>query len=285
MNGRAHAPAAGTILNALANERGAAFAIDLETTATVSLDDSRTIDGEIDGAPEADTALIERCVELAIEQYGEGDERATGARVRTESEVPLAAGLKSSSAAANATVLATCDALGVEVDSLEACRLGVRAAREVGVTVTGAFDDASASMLGGVTVTDNADDELLAHETVEWDVLVWTPPEQAFSADADVETCRKVAPIADVVCELALQGRYGQAMSINGFAFCGALGFPTEPMLEALPEVRGVSLSGTGPSYVAIGERQTLADLRDEWDTRDGTTWLTTTRTAGARTG
>ena len=74
-------------------------------------------------------------------------------------------------------------------------------------------------------------------------------------------------------------------MSINGFAFCGALGFPTEPMLEALPEVRGVSLSGTGPSYVAVGERQTLADLRDEWDTRDGTTWLTTTRTAGARTG
>ena len=106
MTGRAHAPAAGTILNALANERGAAFAIDLETTATVSLDDSRTIDGEIDGAPEADTALIERCVELAIEQYGEKDERATGARVRTESEVPLAAGLKSSSAAANATVLA-----------------------------------------------------------------------------------------------------------------------------------------------------------------------------------
>jgi hypothetical protein len=41
-------------------------------------------------------------------------------------------------------------------DVFDAARLGVRAAREVGVTVTGAFDDASASMLGGVTVTDNA---------------------------------------------------------------------------------------------------------------------------------
>lgn len=285
MNGRAHAPAAGTILNALANERGAAFAIDLETTASVELDDSSTVRGEIDGAPDADAALIERCVELACEEYGDGDGNTTGGMVRTESEVPLAAGLKSSSAAANATVLATCDALGIEPDPLEACRLGVRAAREVGVTVTGAFDDASASMLGGVTVTDNSGDELLANEAVEWDVLVWTPPEQAFSADADVESCRKVAPIADVVCELALQGRYGRAMSINGFAFCGALGFPTEPMLEALPEVRGVSLSGTGPSYVAIGDRHVLADLRDEWEIRDGTTWLTTTRTEGARTG
>ncbi|MEM4782409.1 MAG: shikimate kinase, partial [Halalkalicoccus sp.] len=220
MTGRARAPAAGTILNALANERGAAFAIDLETTATVSLDSSDEVRGEIDGAPEADTALIERCVELAIEEYGEEKTQA-GGTVRTESEVPLAAGLKSSSAAANATVLATADALGVEVDRLDACRLGVRAAREVGVTVTGAFDDASASMLGGVTITDNAEDELLAHETVEWDVLVWTPPEQAFSADADVEACRKIGSVADVVAELALQGRYGPAMTVNGFAFCG----------------------------------------------------------------
>lgn len=285
MNGRAHAPAAGTILNALANERGAAFAIDLETTATVDLDDSREVRGEIDGAPEADTALIERCVELAIAEYGEGlDDQVSGGFVRTESEVPLAAGLKSSSAAANATVLATCEALGVEVEPVEACRLGVRAAREVGVTVTGAFDDASASMLGGVTVTDNSTDELLANEAVEWDVLVWAPPERAFSADADVASCRKVAPVADVVAELALQGRYGQAMSVNGFAFCGALGFPTGPMLEALPDVEGVSLSGTGPSYVAVGDRHVLADLREQWEIRDGTTWLTTTRTEGART-
>ncbi len=282
MNGRAHAPAAGTILNALANERGAAFAIDLETTASVELDDGEGVTGEIEGAPEADTDLIERCMELALEKYGDDP---SGGTVRTESEVPLAAGLKSSSAAANATVLATCDALGVEVDRLEACRLGVRAAREVGVTVTGAFDDASASMLGGVTITDNTDDELLASETVDWDVLVWSPPERAFSADADVATCRRIAPIADVIHDLALAGRYGPAMSINGFAFCGALGFPTEPMLEALPDVEGVSLSGTGPSYVAVGDRYVLTDLREEWETRDGTTWLTTTRTEGARTG
>ena len=289
MDGRASAPAAGTVLNALANGTGSAFAIDLETTATVDLEaGADAVTGEIDGAPEADTALIERCVELVIEECADRD-RAWGGHVRTESEVPLAAGLKSSSAAANATVLAALDALGTEVgpagdiDRLAACRLGVRAAREAGVTVTGAFDDASASMLGGVTVTNNSDDELLAHEPVDWDVLVWTPPEQAFSADADVASCRRIAPVADVVGELAMQGRYGAAMSINGFAFCGALDFPTAPLLEALPAVDGVSLSGTGPSYVAVGDRHALADLRSEWDTRDGTTWLTTTRTDGTR--
>jgi shikimate kinase len=196
----------------------------------------------------------------------------------------MAAGLKSSSAAANATVLATLSALDAAdvVDRVEATRLGVQAARDAGVTVTGAFDDASASMLGGVTVTDNAADELLAHETVDWDVLVWTPAAQAFSADADVEACQSVAPMARLVEELALDGRYGEAMTLNGLAFSAALGFPTDPAVEAMPHAAGVSLSGTGPSVVAVGERDALETVAAQWRTREGTTWFTTTRQTGA---
>jgi len=283
MDGRARAPAAGTILNALATGRGAAFAIDgAETSATVSLEPGEEVIGEVAEESDADTTLIERCVALSVDRYADGH---YGGTVRTESSIPMAAGLKSSSAAANATVLATCDALGVEVDRTDACLLGVRAAREAGVTVTGAFDDASASMLGGVTVTDNSRDELLSHETVDWDVLVWTPEERAFSADADVSACERIAPMAELVEELALAGRYGEAMTVNGLAFSAALGFPTEPAIEALPEVDGVSLSGTGPSVVAVGDRKALEGVREQWEERTGTTWLTTTRTAGARQG
>ncbi|WP_135535131.1 shikimate kinase [Halostella pelagica] len=281
MDGRARAPAAGTVLNALACGTGSAFAIDEYTAAEVTLDGRRGVDGEIAGAPDADTSLIERCVELVAAEFGDGQ----GGTVRTESEVPMASGLKSSSAAANATVLATLDALGVDtVDRKSACLLGVEAARDVGVTVTGAFDDASASMLGGVTVTDNERDELLARDEVTWDVLVWTPPEQSFSADADVERCRRIAPVAELVADLALDGEYGRAMTVNGFAFAAALGAPTDPLLEALPDVTGVSISGTGPSFTAVGDRETLEELRKTWETRPGTTWLTTTQTDGART-
>ena len=289
MKGRASAPAAGTVLNALANGIGSAFAIDLYTTATVTLDGAEGVVGEVAGDPDADTRLIERCVELVVDAFGSGE----GGRVRTESEVPLAAGLKSSSAAANAAVLATLDALSVPVTDdetvedgiarVEAARIGVRAAREVGVTVTGAFDDASASMLGGVTVTDNADDVLLAREPFEWAVAVWTPPERAFSADADTERCRRLAPVADFIAETALAGRYSAAMTVNGFAFCAALGYSTEPLLEALPEAAGVSLSGTGPSVTAIGEQDAVATIEERWADREGTTWQTTTQNDGAR--
>ncbi len=280
MEGTARAPAAGTVLNALATGTGSAFAIAEYTTATVTLADHQKVTGEITGSPDADARLIERCVELVTAEYGAGE----GGTVRTESEVPMASGLKSSSAAANATVLATLSALGKEdaVSRADAARIGVTAARDVGVTITGAFDDASASMLGGVTVTENTTDELLHREERDWAVLVWTPPEQSFSADADVEACKQIAPMADFVAELAQKGDFERAMTVNGLAFCAALGFDSQPMIEVMATVDGVSLSGTGPSFTAVGEKSALESVRNRWDDRPGMTMLTTTQTAGA---
>jgi shikimate kinase len=289
MEGSARAPAAGTVLNALATGRGAAFAIDEYTTATVELSTEREdVTGEVAGAPDADTRLIERCVEYVIDAHGGavGVPAVSGGTVHTESDVPMASGLKSSSAAANATVMATLDALAAtdRMTREDMARLGVMAARDVGVTITGAFDDASASMLGGVTVTDNESDDLLSRETVDWDVLVWTPPEQSFSADADVDRCQQIAPMARLVAELALDGHYRRAMTVNGLAFCAALGFDTEPIVEGISHVEGVSLSGTGPSFTAVGGREALERVQEHWDERPGETLLTTTQTEGTQT-
>lgn len=280
--GRAAAPAAGTILNALATGIGSAFAIDREVRATVKLDDSGAVEGSIAEDADADATLIERCVERTVNAVS--TERTVGGRVETESDVALAAGLKSSSAAANATVLATLDALDAveSIEPLVAARIGVAAARDVGVTVTGAFDDASASMLGGLTVTDNGQDELLASDEFEWSVAVWTPPERQFSADADVRRCEQVAPVADLVADLAFDARYEMAMTVNGLAYCAALDRSTEPMVEALPDAAGVSLSGTGPSYVAVGDRPAMKTVRNRWAERPGSAWLTETRARGA---
>ena len=293
MEGRAAALGAGTVLNALATGTGAAFGIDVETQATVTLDpDAAAVDGRIAEDSTADTELIERCVALATDRWGDGE----GGSVRTESDVPLAAGLKSSSAAANATVLATCAALGLtigdegdtdaDVTWLEACRLGVRAAREAGVTVTGAFDDATASMLGGVTVTNNGADTLVSRDPLTWDVLVWTPTARAYSADADVERCTSVAPMAELVADLATEKRYAEAMSVNGLAFSAALGFDPDPAVEAMPNATGVSLSGTGPSVVAVADPADpdtdLDAVAAAWSERPGTLRRTTTRNDGA---
>lgn len=109
LTGHAYALGAGTIINAIATWKGAAFGVDLKTFADVELTkDSSTIRGTIENVPQGDTTLIERSVELVLQHF----DIEMGGTVHTRSEVPLASGLKSSSAAANATILATLDAIG-----------------------------------------------------------------------------------------------------------------------------------------------------------------------------
>ena len=264
MKGYAWANGAASILNAVATWKGSAFGIDLKTRAEVELDNSDCVRGDVPGV---DTGLIERCVELALERLG----YVYGGTVRTYSEIPIASGLKSSSTAANAVVLATLDALDEEMDLFLAARIGVDAAKSVGVTITGALDDALASMLGGVVVTDNREMLLLRHEEFHRSVMLLVPEQKFFSKDTNVTDSRVIAPLADVAFELAMRGDYGRAMTLNGFAYCVALGLPTKPLTLALQAgAEGVSLSGTGPAYAAIIDEDKMDELEAAWGVLGG---------------
>lgn len=264
MRGYATVNGAATILNAVAIWKGSAFGIGLKTSAEVELNSSGCVSGDVPGV---DTRLIERCVQLVLEHFG----CSYGATVRTWSEIPIASGLKSSSTAANAAVLAALDALDEEMDLIDAAVLGVQAARETGVTITGALDDALASMLGGVVVTDNRAMRLLKREVLIFPVLLLVPKKKIFSKDTNVERSRLIAPLAELAFDLAISGDYSRAMTLNGFVYCAALGLSAEPMLKALEAgARGVSLSGTGPSYAALIDEDKIADLEAAWSDLGG---------------
>ncbi len=259
-SGCAYACGAGTIINAIATWKGAAFGIDLVTEAWVTLTDDKKIQGYIEEG--GDTSLIERCIELVLLRFGSD----YGARVSTKSEIPIASGLKSSSAAANATVLATIDALGEKLGTLEAVKLGVQAALDAGVTITGAFDDACASMLGGFVVTDNKNNELIKRVERDSEVLILAPEKKIFSRTTNVLHSRLIAPWVELAYKEAVAGNYEKAMTLNGFLYCAALGFSTEPMIVALEVgIEGVSLSGTGPAYTALGSPRLLDRLEPVW--------------------
>ena len=277
--GQAYACGAGTIINAIATWKGAAFGIDLRTEAEVTLTDDRKIIGTIDGG--GDTSLIERCVELTLSRFG-GD---YGANISTKSQVPSASGLKSSSAAANATVLATLDALGETMEPIDAVKIGVRAALDAGVTITGAFDDACASMLGGFVVTDNKEKNLISRIERDSEVLVLAPDLKALSSDTNVSHSRLVAPWVEMAYREALDGNYEKAMTLNGFLYCSALGFSTKPMMAALElGIEGVSLSGTGPSYTALGSPELLDKLEPVWKDIGGKVIRTKVNNTGGKT-
>ena len=259
--GYAYAYGAGTIINAISTWKGAAFCIDLKTEAEVVLTDDKKITGYIEES--GDTKLIERCVFLTLLRFGS----KSGAKVSTKSQIPIASGLKSSSAAANATVLATLDALGETLEPMEAIKIGVQAALDAKVTITGAFDDACASMLGGFVITDNKNKELIKREERASEVLILAPEKQVFSSGTNVMRSRLIGKWVEMAFMEAIVGNYEKAMTLNGFLYCAALGFSTEPMMAALElGIEGVSLSGTGPAYTALGSPELLDKLEPVWE-------------------
>ena len=276
---RASTYGAGTVINAIATLKGSAFAIGLKTQAEVEVVD-RGITCEIADNPSADTSLIAECGRLVVERYAP----KSGVHIVTRSEIPIASGLKSSSAAANAAVLALVEALDVELEPLDIVKLGVLAARRAGVTVTGAFDDACASFFGGLVFTDNEQDVLLKRVEISSAVLVYVPRSKAFSAKADVWRARLLAPWVDTAYRLALDGEYAKAMVLNGVLYCAAFGFSPEPILSALGAgAQAATLSGTGPAYIALVDRSSLRTVKQAWEPLEGFIIETETSNRGAQ--
>jgi shikimate kinase len=276
----ASAKGAGTIINAIATLKGSAFAINLKTYSEVEIVDNG-IKCEIADNPTADTALIVECARLVLKRFAPN----VGARITTRSEIPIAGGLKSSSAAANATMLGLIEALEIEMEPIDIVKLGVLAARRTGVTITGAFDDACASFFGGLVITDNEHDLLL--KRVEWnaDVLILVPHEKAYSAKADVARAKLLAPWVDIAFDLASNGAFEKAMVLNGVLYCNAFRFSTEPILSALAAgAKAATLSGTGPSYIALVDRVSAQRVKKEWEQLEGLIIETKTSNKGATT-
>ena len=256
MAGKASALAHGaaTIVNAIALGKGAAFGVDLWTKAEVSLtSEPHVYIAEITSDPKESTLLVEKTVQRVLEHFK--SDQSFGAKIKTSSNIPIAKGLKSSSAAANATALATTAALGKTLEDLELVKLGVDAAFNAKVTVTGAFDDACASFFGGVVITDNMEREIVKQLPLQQDltVLFHVPEEKAYTANSNVDRLQTMKPLVQVAYEQALAGHVWEALSLNGLIYSSAQGYNPQIAIDAL--VAGAvaaGLCGKGPAVTAV---------------------------------
>jgi shikimate kinase len=270
--GEALAHGAATIVNAIATGRGAAFGVDLWTTARVHL--TRTpgqIKGTILSDPEEDPTLLREAIATVLRHFHVDD--TFGAWAETESNIPIAKGLKSSSVASNALVLATVGALGRQVDDFTAVNLGVEASLTAKATITGAFDDACASFFGNIVVTDNTARRVLHVATIQEDlvVLLYVPPAKAYTFTSDVARMQLIAPQVDVAFAEALRGHYWTALTLNGLLYAAALHLDPQPALDALAAGALASgLSGKGPAVVAVTQEKNINRIIAAWTAYDG---------------
>jgi shikimate kinase len=270
--GEAISYGAATVINAIATGSGGALGVNLWTRARVLLTNNpNMVFGRILSEPNEDISLIREAVRVVLRHFGL--EKKYGAYVETESNIPIARGLKSSSAAANAIVLATVAALGEDLPDIDVINLGVDAAIAAKTTITGAFDDASASYLGGLIVANNFQRKILKRFNIdeELEVLFYVPSKKVYTYSSDVARMKLMAPYIQIAFNEALDGNYWAALTINGLIYSCALGYDPKPAIEALQAGAIASgLSGKGPSTSAIVARDKVNDVIRAWSSLDG---------------
>jgi len=254
-------PASGTIINGIATGKGSAFGIDLKVKTTVEFidDGKKEVRGIVKDNPNIDTTLIELCLKNVLEYF---DLDYSG-KVITETEIPIRSGLSSSSATSNAVVMAAFDALGEKIDDKLILEIAIKSSFEAGVTVTGAYDDATASYYGGITITDNLERKIIKKDRFKEDikVLVLIPK---LNKNIDVKRMKLIKDYVEVAFRECLQGNYYRALFLNGLLYASALGFPTNIPIEAIEKgALTAGLSGTGPSYTILCYWEDVDKIKD----------------------
>jgi shikimate kinase len=270
--GQALAHGAITILNAFPTGKGGALGIDLWTRAKVSLHDGQgDISGFVSSDPSESSKLAVTVVKKTLGHYGY-DGKLQG-EVITSSNIPVAVGLKSSSAAANAVALATIAAIDQQPDDDMLVGIGVEASIEAGVSLTGAYDDSYASYHGGAVLTDNDHKRVERILKVPGDVkvLILVPPRKTLTGKLDRTKFLPIRRISDVAYGEASSGHVWDALTLNGLAVSSILGEDPRPALAGIEAgALGAGLSGKGPAVAAVMERRNTKLVRQVLERFDG---------------
>jgi shikimate kinase len=261
--GKGTAFGAATIVNAMPSGFGAALSVGLRTFAEVELTGERDVKVEIAGDSSENTRLAAESFRIVLDRFGvEG-----GGKVKTRSEIPIACGMKSSSAASNAVVMATLQAVDGKLDDLSIINLGVEASLRAKATVTGAFDDACASLLGRLHLTDNSRRRIIKSYDVEpLSALFLVPQGKSYSGDVKISSVKSSSKLSGIAFSEALQGRYWQAMLLNGFAMSRIFGYDPLPIIQAMQGgAISAGLSGKGPAVCAVCKKEDEPSVVESW--------------------
>jgi shikimate kinase len=276
MTGVGQSHGAITVINAMPCGIGATIGASLETTARFSTGgNDRIVTIKNDPSENADMAKI--CVKRAYEVAQE--EEPSGWYLETDSEIPVSRGLKSSSTACNAILRAVLAELDCEMDPINLIRLGVECAREAKVTITGSFDDACGSGLGGLVMTDNTRDMIISHSEIDdHDIIIHVPKYKIPKKHVPLEALHAVSPEIRMAIGLAMKKPF-EAMTINGRVISRASDVDNSFAEKAISMgALGAGMSGSGPAITVVVPKGDGASFAKDMGCDPEETILTTTR-------
>src|SRR5919109_3299600 len=254
-----------SIVNAVATGKGSALGISLKVIAEVELGKGR---GVRIPTGKHGYRLVNNIIHNTMPKEIIESNLIT---IRIYSEIPIGYGLKSSSAVSNAVALA-CNRLAKQddIDDYEILEAAVRSSLDAKVSLTGAYDDATACYFGGFTVTDNYSRRLIRSEKAPENLTaVILLPSNTSRGDV-----RKLSNLSDIFIDafrFAESGQYWKAMKLNGVLASAALSSSYGPVMAALEHgALSASISGNGPSIAAVAYQDAVEPIISAFSKFDG---------------
>ncbi len=255
-----------SLVNAIANQKGATLGIALKVEATVETSPGKGISIQSENKS-LSSRLINKTVEKIVSKK---DLEQNKILITLDSEIPTGYGLKSSSAISSAIALACAKIFSPKLTDQQILLAGVDASIESKVSITGAYDDACSCYYGGFNVTDNAKKKRIRFEKGPTNLIavIFIPRNRK---RGNLKKLKILSSTFENAWELSRKANYWDAMIINGLATASILNSDPKIITDLIEKgALGASVSGNGPSIAAVTKKENEAAIRKVFSTLEG---------------
>lgn len=244
------------MISAFSTGFGAAASINLETSITLG-----------SGSIKERNPVVIKTLEFLESKFG----KRLDYSLKIESEIPMGVGLKSSSALTSAIVLAYLKANDISIQ--EPAAVTAEASIYNHTSATGAIDDASCSIYGGLCISDNIKNRILKRvEMKDIGLLIcWPKHIKRNSYEMTHEKMSVLGRSVNGLMKLLDSGNVYETMALNGLIHGSFLGSDFNPCGKMYSLGASYSsFSGKGPAVFAIFEdNDTLLKAKEKFDMVD----------------
>ena len=252
-----------SLVNAIANQKGATLGIALKVEVIVETSSGKGILLQSKNKSFS-TRLINKTVEKIVSKKDLEQNKIT---ITLDSEIPTGYGLKSSSAISTAVALACAKIFKSKFSEQQILLAGVDASIESKVSITGAFDDVCSCYYGGFNVTDNAKRKRIHFEKGQTNLMavIFIPKNRK---RGNLKDLKSLSLVFEKAWELARKANYWEEMIINGLATATILKSNPKVITELIEKgALGASVSGNGPAVVAITKKENEVNIKKVFST------------------
>tara|TARA_B110000014_G_scaffold176965_1_gene126695 strand:+ start:92 stop:946 length:855 start_codon:yes stop_codon:yes gene_type:complete len=255
-----------SLVNAIATGSGAAVGIDtfVKTTLEVKAgtgiyitSDNKTISSR----------LINKVIQNSVPKK---QLEKTRLELDFQSNIPTGYGLKSSSAISTAVSMACSKAFQRKFTDKKILKIGVESSIQTKVSLTGAYDDACACYYGGFNVTNNYKRSLVLRHPApnNLQAIIFLPKSRK---RGNLKKLKNFKPAFEKAWELAKNGDYWNASILNGIATSSILNSNPELIFKLIEKgAIGATISGNGPSIMAITKKGHNSNIKKEFSSLEG---------------